>query len=381
MIGFSFYHSFCYSCYGSYYNKSLLLMLMFISYYSSLFKLLFLFEKGNNEQLHGEYGRIVVMDIKTKHTSTLNDKINQNDDVWQLNRGASYCAGKSNINYQENDCVFRVGGRNLEIPNILYRYDTFSITKLPRSQNIRAGARSLYCEKKGVILVGGSLYDQKSSHLLASVEQLIHDKSLSGSEENTTDKYDKTSENKEESTAYKWVYLHSVKTKRTACTLGSFHNSEKVIMIGGSDENLNVLNTCEIYDWAKNDWSYISTMNVGRYVAGITVWKERNSNIITIGGEPSCKSCEEYDCNKNAWYKMADTLHSHALNPAVYVYNKVLYVIGDNGTANSGDKWGVLESYDSRQGKWQATTNLRNILGYSEEDCQHLYLKCILPTM
>jgi hypothetical protein len=164
-------------------------------------------------------------------------------------------------------------------------------------------------------------------------------------------------------------------------------NENKLMMSGGY--NIGVLFSCEMLDLSNNDakWISIANMNVKRKCHSMTQWKTLNENIVVVGGwnEQSHFNVEEYDCVKDKWSKLPNTLTKHSYNPCVYstlsVGNELLIVIGDDGTNYKLSDYGSIEFYDKRVNKWQLINTLPNMLNLNEQSCKRILFQCILPPL
>ena len=76
--------------------------------------------------------------------------------------------------------------------------------------------------------------------------------------------------------------------------------NDKIFVCGGFDDrNYRKLKSCEMYNINTNDeWKYIEDMHYERNYLSLQKWKEKNNNIIAVGGYHNDKKnniVEEYD--------------------------------------------------------------------------------------
>ena len=134
-----------------------------------------------------------------------------------------------------------------------------------------------------------------------------------------------------------------------------------------------------MYNMNTNEWQYIQNMNYERFGLSLQKLKEKNNNIIAIGGydnDEKYNIVEEYDFAKQKWHQLPNTIDKHRWYCGIYVLNNIIYVFGDGD--GDGGNYGICEMYDSRQEKWSKIDGLSKLLNFSNDDCNKRLFQRIL---
>ena len=133
----------------------------------------------------------------------------------------------------------------------------------------------------------------------------------------------------------------------------------RVLVTGGEMNNVsdNVTNSCEVYDYKTNTWSYVDSMNVARFYHKLILLD--SNRVLAVGGY-NIKSCEIYNIKDNKW-SFTDSLKSTRLYGATVTLlknGKVLISGGYNYIAKD-IYLNDVELYDPLTNKWSITDSLK----------------------
>eukprot|EP01083_Nonionella_stella_P169098 572611_1 len=259
------------------------------------------------------------------------------------------------------NAIYRVGGSNQNIGCILQPFSM--VFEVPLLNTRRYGNRTVYSKSHGLISVGGC----SMIHIWqSSVEQLMFD-----------------------DTNKKWYWdsntIGSMNSERfcpSAVVLDNVKQNEKLFVVGGRMDHMNDLNTCEMYCFQSGKWNDVAPMKYVRNSAGICEWREKNGDVVVVGGYngEASKSVEHYDVHKNKWYELPKTNGEHKNCCCVTVYydsnpyfecsNGVLVVFGNDGTAAGPSReieWGLIEYFDHRdwRQRWNVVTYVKDCVSAS----------------
>ena len=134
--------------------------------------------------------------------------------------------------------------------------------------------------------------------------------------------------------------------------------------------------TCAMYDINTNEWKYIENMNKERSGLSVQKWKEKNNNIICVGGYNDgypLNVVEEYDFLKQKWIELPNTIDVHR-SCGIYILNQIIYVFG-SGYHSKRDNFGIFEKYDTRERekKWIKIDELSKLFNFTKNDCEKRY--------
>eukprot|EP01084_Bolivina_argentea_P254409 427673_1 len=278
-----------------------------------------------------------------------------------------------NANNIASNVIYRVGGKIS--PHLSEQYidigcilDTQTIFKLPTLNTRRYGNRTLYSKTHGLITLGGCHMDI-SANYLSSIEQLCGDNN------------------------YTWndMYIPNMIHPRFCPTVTLLDNgkyNEKLFVTGGKGDQITDLSKCEMYLFQHRKWIKIASMKYPRNSSGICEWKEKNGDVVVVGGYNGMakKTVERYDLHKDRWYEMAKTNSIHKNCCCVTVYydsnpyfksnNGVLVVFGNDGTV--ANDWGCIEYYDDRD--WTGKWNIIKRVDQCVLDTENTDFLWVLPT-
>ena len=307
-----------------------------------VFHFFIIFEKGSDRWTQRETNELLCFNIENKEKSIIENE------CWAYVNGCSYCVEYNNKNNKYN--IYRIGGSDND-NNIHYEINNNKIIKLPNLLKERLGLSSIYCEKYGLFAIGG----WKDN----SVEILNNNNNC------------------------KWKYAKSMNDARRSHD--SIIINDKIFVCGGFDDDNCYLQSCEMYNMNTNtntndEWKYIENMNYERCYLSLQKLKEKNNNIIAIGGfdnHSKYNIVEEYDFLKQKWYELPNTIDKHKQYCGIYIFNNIIYVFGDAYRV-SNDNFGICEMYDIREEKWSKMDQLSNLFHFTIDDCKKRYFHQIL---
>ena len=128
----------------------------------------------------------------------------------------------------------------------------------------------------------------------------------------------------------------------------------RVLVVGGQDEGIGVLNSTEIYDPANDRWISAAPMAVAR--TGHLATRMANGDVFVAGGlgeEPShltisLTSAELYDPRTNVWVTAASMAEFRVAVTATLLRNGMVLVVGASGQSRA-------ELYDPDHNRWSLT--------------------------
>jgi trimeric autotransporter adhesin len=137
----------------------------------------------------------------------------------------------------------------------------------------------------------------------------------------------------------------------------------RVMVVGGQDEGIGILNSTEIYDPATDRWISAAPMAVAR--TGHVATRMANGDVFVAGGlgeEPShltisLTSAELYDPRTNAWVTAASMAEYRVAVTATLLRNGMVLVVGASGQSRA-------EVYDPDHNRW-------SLIGPSMNRYQH----------
>ena len=124
-----------------------------------------------------------------------------------------------------------------------------------------------------------------------------------------------------------------------------------------------------------NEWKLIENMNYERCFLSLQKLKEKNNNIIAIGGfsDNNSQIVEEYNFEKQKWHQLPNTIDKHREYCGISIINNIIYVFGD-----WCNNYGIFEMYDFRQNKWSKIDELSKLFDFTNDDCNKRYYQRIL---
>eukprot|EP01084_Bolivina_argentea_P151824 264958_1 len=156
----------------------------------------------------------------------------------------------------------------------------------------------------------------------------------------------------------------------TTCILSN--DELKLFVIGGMDIHvLSSQKSVSMFDFENNNWRILANMNYCKAQSG-AFYDSIGKRIYSGGGYGSTgptivsavNRMEFYDINKNRWYKLCDTVYTHAYNPLLWMDNDNILYIASIGTD-------FVEFIDLRMNMKMCKWNTRNDLVLSDIfDCK-----------
>ncbi len=154
-----------------------------------------------------------------------------------------------------------------------------------------------------------------------------------------------------------WSLTGSLNTARRSHTATLLANG-KILVAGGMPDRLGpitYLNTAELYDPARETWSYTGNLNTGR--ADHTATLLANGKVLVVGGEVGTDQCtnkaELYDPATGTWSDAGTSVVCIGHTATLLANGKVLAAGGCCGP--NGKR---AELYDPATGTWSITGNL-----------------------
>jgi hypothetical protein len=125
----------------------------------------------------------------------------------------------------------------------------------------------------------------------------------------------------------------------------------RVLVAGGEDGSVTVLNSTEIYDPTQDRWISAAPMAVGRF--GHLATPMANGDVLVAAGlgeapnrlNISLTSAEIYDPGTNLWVTVASMGEEHVADTATLLRNGMVLVVGATGQSRP-------EIYDLAQNRW-----------------------------
>lgn len=156
-----------------------------------------------------------------------------------------------------------------------------------------------------------------------------------------------------------WTVTTPMNSARAAAVSLRLENG-RIMVIGGFDENFNVLNSAEIYDPAAATWSLTASMNDARAEDFVAVELPGRKVLVAGGtgsdGVTSLNSAEIYDEATNTWTPTG------SMNVGRGEFNFVVLhdgrVLAMGGVATDGTAIASAETYDRVAGTWTLTGSM-----------------------
>lgn len=156
-----------------------------------------------------------------------------------------------------------------------------------------------------------------------------------------------------------WTPISPMNSARAAAIALRLEDG-RVMVIGGFDENFNVLASAEIYDPSTNTWSFTAPMNDAR-VEDFPAVLLPGSKVLVAGGTgsdgvTSLTSAEIYDEAANTWTKTGSMNVGRGEFVNALLNDGRLLVAG--GIATEGTPIASAEIYDPATGTWTLTGSM-----------------------
>ena len=277
-----------------------------------------------------------------KVSSTLRDKFVKNRAL-QFNNVIFKCGGVSYKKVQNNCGALIVNSHDYQQTNMnVFMWD---LPKLPQKL---AGNYCLYSHKDKILYSIGGANEQYP------IDE-IYTLSLNSETDETyiTQDMDR----------WKWSKFYSkLHEPKHGVSATLLDNDKKLMIAGGRSFSNEYLNTVELYDFEKDEWSrdipLIPCMNHKRIRSGI-YYDNINKKCYVGGGSDGTKSygiltkhtsfqsVECYDFEKNAWKLLPRTQLQHDMNPTIWIKDgHILYIMSVKANG--------IEFMDLRQTKWHS---------------------------
>eukprot|EP01084_Bolivina_argentea_P201880 345012_1 len=306
------------------------------------------------------------------------------NNTWIKNVDASYCTAKVKdclffdsivADEDEDNVIFRIGGKNESAPNIAYVIESGSKIGLPQLNIPRYASYSIYSNIYGLISVGGR--SLSGHHPLSSFEvltaKILHRKD------------DDLKEESNETSVMTWNIcskqqrMQKVRSTPSCCMLG-----DKLFVCGGTNDDYDdiqskypSLKSCEVFSNGTKSWSFLSNMNKEYDAAGICTIDKGKKIAIAVDYH-----AEVYDSYKDKWISIANMNGKHSSYPLLYVNanQNCLVIIGNDGTSKNISKWGDIEFIDLRcnSKSWTKFASLPEFLNFDKYDCKNHYFQQIV---
>ncbi|MHB2156512.1 Kelch repeat-containing protein [Calditrichota bacterium GD2] len=157
-----------------------------------------------------------------------------------------------------------------------------------------------------------------------------------------------------------WKYTDSLKDKHWDAYTVTELQDGKVLICGGYyltfDGNPSVqLNSCEIYDYKTEKWTYAAPMHYKRSGHSATLLK--NGKVLVVGGSTDnafeLNKCEIYDPEENRWIEIDSLKIARDTHNAILLQNGKVLISGGLNYHRSGLPWlSNCEIYDFSSNEW-----------------------------
>ena len=161
--------------------------------------------------------------------------------------------------------------------------------------------------------------------------------------------------------------LETPRVYASAVTIG-----DSIYVMGGADDQGNVLNSVEVYDPSKNSWHYAESMLRPLEGAAAIAWGD-SIFVFGGGGDSSGLSneVETYSALKGAWTKTIPMVFGRVFHKAVRVRNSI-YIFGGivRGMMGTTGLFNMIEKYVPGDGTEEVSVKLANprmLFGVAEQ--------------
>jgi len=234
---------------------------------------------------------------------------------------------------------------------------------------------NIYCgiSSSGEVSATGALNNAREAHtatLLPSGKVLVTGGTdIPGYTISSSELYDPAKEN--------WSFTGSLNYARKGHTATLLPNG-KVLVAGGFNNDLSgqpqgQLSTCELYDPATETWSVTGALADGR--DGHTATLLSNGKVLVTGGYDTIgmplSSSELYDPVLGTWSSTGALVNARYFHTAILIPNGMVLVAGGTATYGSNLELSSSELYDPLTESWSPTGALAT--------ARHSYLAALLP--
>jgi len=112
----------------------------------------------------------------------------------------------------------------------------------------------------------------------------------------------------------------------------------RVLVVGGSGKNGEILNSCEIYNPVTRKWTFVDSLNIARYEHSATLLP--NGKVLVAGGRSGpyswlSRTCEVYNPELNAWTLVDSMIFLRGNHSGILLLDSVILFSGGGYASNT----------------------------------------------